>query len=329
MDRTLPRLASLLALLALAGCACGIRVEPTVPEGGPNLGYLPASLNLRWPAQPETDTEVFIRSEQDLGGPVTVSRVRLVLEGPLDELVIAADDVEVAAGESMRVGRLLIRQGSHRVRLEGGRYGSIVIEAPSASSSMVEDVTLDRVIVEDGDPALAIRGVRRLALIESRVESRSGIAFFVGDTGPLVSEDVSIVDSVIDGESRTAGALHDVHRVAVVDSWLESDGLFAASITGSSDHVVLSRNTLVGGGLAVGDGRSGIGSVWVALNTLYSRSQLASLETDDIEQLLLAHNTVYSDVSSCMWCGETPPSWTVRPNLMLAYRTPPSRLVRP
>lgn len=322
MDRHHARLLPVLALVALAtlgGCeGCSELFRPTQPPGAPNLGLLPRSLNLRWPAAPQVDGDVLIRGEQDLGGePVTFPRVRLVLEGDFDLLEVAADDVVIAA-DGFHVREAVVLAGARRVRFDGGRYGTIRVEQGAA------DVTIDRVRVEDAH-GIAILGGHRVAIVQSHVTSTAGVALFAG----AMSEDVSVVDCMLDGGADAALHVDGVTRAAIVDNWLGSAGDFAAVLAGDSDWVVASRNTTAGGGVRIGADRGHAGTVWWWVNTMHVTGVVADLVPGSVDTLMLAHNTVHADGAREMWSGSIERGWTVEPNAMRAYRTPPSAPVRP
>ncbi len=74
---------------------------------------------------------------------------------------------------------------------------------------------------------------------------------------------------------------------------------------------------------------SDIGTVWFWVNTLYSTTELAEIDTDNVDTLVLQSNVVYRNDATCMWCEEAPTGWTAQPNPVRPFRAPPSAPVRP
>jgi len=328
MDRHPARLLPLLVVVALStlgGCeGCSELFRPTQPPGAPSLGLLPRGLNLRWPSAPQVDGDVLVRGEQDLGGePVTFPRVRLVLEGDFELLEVAADDVIVAA-DGFEVGEAVVLAGARRVRFEGGTYGTIRVDGAAGDQGAVADVTIDRVRVE-GAHGIVIRGGHRVAIVQSHVTSTAGVAVFAG----AMSEDVSVVDCMLDGEADAALHIEGVTRAAIVDNWLASEADFAAVLAGDSDWLIASRNTTAGGGVRIGADRGHAGTVWWWVNTMHVTGVVADLAPGSVDTLILQSNTVHADGAREMWGGSTERGWTVVPNTAREYRTPPSAPVRP
>jgi hypothetical protein len=333
----------MLALL-LPGCeSCIARVFPEPPpqrgEAAYGLGLIPAELTrqLSWPARPRVDQEVALTANNAVE-PWTVARRRLRIREALQQVVIDADDVEVVSEQGATVGAIIVAPGRRRIRIEGGKFGQIVLQPPTRlrepppawrAEDMIEDVLIDRVQVdalESGLSGVLLRG-HRIVVMNSRVDARYH-AVYLGDTAPVQSQDVVIAGCSLysTGESPTV-VLSDVVRAVVVDSWLENPVLSALRVHGESEWVVARSNVLVGGGVMIGtDPRDEIDQAWVWVNTIHHATPLLlSLEPDRVRSLTLAANLIYSDGATCMWCGRTPESWLVNGNRIRAYRAPPPR----
>ena len=339
--RTLVIVNLLLVLATLAGCeSCGCsQPDPDAPPPPYELGLVPTSLEIEWPAEPETDAELVVRSQQDVLNGYFESNTTLRVVGDLEELVIDADDVVIAPGQGVRIQSVRIVRGRRRLRFQGGSYGSITFEPPHILTTddggfmahgMIEDVMFDSVTVDDGSPAMAVRG-RRVAVLHSYLRSNS-MAFFVGDTTPIPSTDIIVADSVL--ESAGSGStlvLNQVERSVVVDSWITNPITFGLTVSGESDLAFARENVLVGGGASIGDWPgSHVGRAWFLANTVYHTSVLFGFEEDQVEELTVAANRIYSDRVTCAWCpASMPDAWNVASNTVRSYETPPPTPVRP
>lgn len=303
-------------------------VEPHTPARGPSLGHLPPDLDLEWPEPPRIDSEVVLDPNEPISNPLALTRTRVVLTHSIDRLDIASDDLEIVATPAIRIGQVIIRRGTSRVRILSGLIDEVRIEAPFSANDVVSDVLFDRVRIDGGNAALSIGAARRLAVHQSHVRSSSGPALLLGGDG-VGSEHIALFDSVFTANRRPAVQMFDVRRAAVVDDWIASHGLFGLTIGGDSDRVVVTGNTFEGGGMQLGGPYADVGTAWVWMNTLYATGPITYLEPSGIARLTLAHNTVFSDNAFCMWCGETPDAWTIEANRVSGYRTPPTRPLRP
>ena len=270
----------LLVLASLAGCeSCGCTPpDPDAPTPPYDLGLMPSSFEIEWPAEPETDGEFVVRSEEDVLFGYFESNTTLRIVGDLDELIIDADDVVIAPDQGVRIQSVRIVRGRRRLRFEGGSYGSITLEPPHIYATheggfmahgMIEDVTFDSVTVDDGSPAMAVRG-RRIAVLHSYLSSNS-MAFFVGDTTPIPSTDIIVADSVLESAgSGSTMVLNQVERSVVVDSWITNPVSFGYVVSGESDQTFARENVLIGGGASIGDWPgSDVGTAWFLANTVY------------------------------------------------------------
>ncbi len=332
---------TLLALLAVSLTGCGscawTTATPAAPPAPYDLGLLPASLGIAWPAQPEVDREVALDSADDVANGYFESNTRLRIRVDLDELVIDADDVIVAPDPGVRVRSVRVRRGNRRLRFEGGRYGEVAFESPHVistpsgwrSEGEITDVTFSSVIVRGGSFGLVVRG-RRVAVLHSDLSS-SSTALFVGDTTPVPSSDIIVADSALSGGGGAATlVINQAERSVVVDSWIENHATYGYVISGEADAAFARGNTFVGGGASVGDRPSSrVLRAWLLANTFYQSGPLLGLDPGQLEELTLVGNRVYSDRVRCAWCAPTPPWWNVGANSVLAYRAPPSAPVRP
>ena len=116
----------------------------------------------------------------------------------------------------------------------------------AAARTLFLERGFDSVTVDDGSPAMAVRG-RRVAVLHSYLASNS-MAFFVGDTTPIPSTDIIVADSVL--ESAGSGStlvLNQVERSVVVDSWITNPVSFGYVVSGESDQTFARENVLIGG----------------------------------------------------------------------------------
>ena len=331
----------LLVLATLAGregCGC----TPTNPDAPPppyNLGLVPTALDIAWPTEPMVDREVVVQNPEELINGYFESNTTLRVNVDLNELTIDADDVVIAPAQGVRIQTLRILRGRERLRFEGGSYGKVIFEPPHIlvtddggfmADGMIEDVLFDSVVVDDGSPAMAVRG-RRVAVLHSYLSSNS-MAFFVGDTTPIPSTDIIVADSVL--ESAGSGStlvLNQVERSVVVDSWITNPVSFGYVVSGESDMTFARENVLLGGGASIGDWPgSDVGRGWFLANRIYHTAQLFGFDPDQIEELHLAANTIYSDRVTCAWCSPaTPERWNVASNTVRPYEMPPAVPERP
>ncbi|GAB5546975.1 MAG: hypothetical protein SangKO_067350 [Sandaracinaceae bacterium] len=331
----------LLVLATLGGCeSCGCsQPDPDAPPPPYDLGLVPTSVQIEWPAEPETDAELVVRSQQDVLNGYFESNTTLRVVGDLEELVIDADDVVIAPDQGVRIQSVRIVRGRRRLRFQGGSYGSITFEPPHILATddggfmahgMIEDVTFDSITVDDGSPAMAVRG-RRVAVLHSYLSSNS-MAFFVGDTTPIPSTDIIVADSVL--ESAGSGStlvLNQVERSVVVDSWITNPLSFGYVVSGESDQTFARENVLIGGGASIGDWPgSDVGTAWFLANTVFHTSVLFGFDVDQVQQLHLVANAVYSDRVTCAWCPvSVPEDWNVTANVVRPYEAPPTVPARP
>lgn len=332
-------LVRVLVLATLVGCeSCG-PTDRNAPPPPYDLGLVPASFEIEWPAEPETDAEIVVRSEQDVLNGYFESNTTLRVVADLDELVIDADDVVIAPEPGVRIDSVRVVRGRRRLRFEGGSYGAITLEPPHIltaddgsfmAQGMVEDVTFDSVTVDEGAPAMAVRG-RRIAVLHSHLASNS-MALFVGDTTPIPSTDVIVADSVLESAGSEATVVLDqVQRAVVVDSWMTNPVRFGYVVSGESDQVFARDNVLIGGGASIGDRPgSDVGTAWFIANRVYHTGLLFGFDADQLERLHLVANTVFSDRVTCAWCpASMPAEWNVTGNLVRPYETPPAAPTRP
>lgn len=334
----------LAAALVLTSCdGCTERLFPQPPEtSGPvayELGLVPVELrrNLRWPHLPRIQQDVELGTVTALNSPWTRSGVRLHVRQPVEQLAIQADDVEVVVGTNALVESLVILPGSERIRIEGGTYGQIVLEPPMLlepppewrAADMIEDVRIEGVhvmAVRTGLAGILVRG-RRIAILDSRVDAQFA-AIYVGDTAPVLAEDVVIAGCSLasQGEEPTLLA-RDVRRFIAVANWIENPRVTSLRVQGVVEWPFASRNTLVGGGVAIGaEEGDAITEAWFWANAIHhNASDPVQLSPARVRELVLAGNQFFSDDLVCVWCEPTPDSWLVSTNRLRPYRAPPAR----
>lgn len=299
------------------------------------LGAIPARYGeVRWPAPPH------IAREESVEGSVArrvVDRAgtRITVRGTIDELVVAADDVEILAAPGARVGHAIIERGKKRIRIAGGRYGSIELMVPAQwvpappvwrPEWLAQDVTIDGVEIEADDTALMVRG-RRVAILNSRVRA-ARYSIWCGDTGDFQSEDLIIAGNRFSSAGpESTVRLVGVRHAIVVDNVLENTEKHDFRVHGVSDAVVFARNRLLNTGIMVGSMPGDrIGAVWILDNELHHQTpSLFEVAPDRVQFLAARGNRVFSDRWRCFVCDERMrEGWEVRDNPVAPYRPAPA-----
>jgi hypothetical protein len=347
--RSEPSLCPLFALV-LAGCAatssgrCAERPEVTsapppvlsdapVPGARYELGALPVMEEaLRWPAEPAIEREEIVDAPAQRR-VVRLSGTRVVVRAPLDELVVAADDVEIRGEGSARIGHLVIERGKRRIRIEGGRYGFIELPVPASFNStppvwnpewMAEDVTIDGVDVEARESAFFVRG-RRVAILRSRTRAHH-YSVWCGDTGDAQTEDLVLAGNRFESAGpESTVRLVNVRRAVVVDNVLSNTVKHDFRIHGTSDEVVFARNRLIHTGIMIGTmDEDHVGAVWILDNELrHDVPSLFQVSPERVRALTVHGNRVFSDRWDCFVC-ETDGRWSVADNPIAPYEPAPA-----
>lgn len=307
--------------------------DAPLPGARYELGPLPVTGDaLRWPAQPA------IRHEEIAGAPagrlvVRQSGTRVVVRAALDELVVAADDVEVRGEAGARIGHLAIERGRRRVRIDGGRYGFIELPVPASFDSrppvwdpdwMVEDVTIEGVEVEAARSAFFVRG-RRVAILRSRARAEH-YSVWCGDTGEAQTEDLVLAGNRFESAGpESTVRLVNVRRAVVVDNVLSNTLKHDFRVHGASDTVVFARNRLIRTGIMIGtmDGDH-VGAVWILDNELHHDvPSLFQASPERVRSLTVHGNRVFSDRWDCFVC-ELVERWSVGDNPIAPYEPAPA-----
>jgi hypothetical protein len=302
------------------------------PVASYELGALPDGFGeVVWPAAPRIERQVELA-----GGERVIDRpgTRVVVGGPIERIVVRADDVEIRGSATGRVDHVLIERGRRRVRIAGGRFGSIELHVPAQhvppppmwrSEWMVEDVTIDGVEIEAADTAFLVRG-RRIAILRSRV-SAARYSVWCGDTEDLQTEELVLAGNRFTSAGpESTVRLVSVRRAVVIDNVLSNTMKHDFRVHGESDDVVFARNQLLNTGIMVGSMEGDrIGSVWILDNALHHRvPSLIEVPRERVRRLIARGNRVFSDDWDCFVCGRPRAGWQVADNLVAPYR-PPSR----
>lgn len=310
-------------------------VELTGPTEQPpiadyELGALPDGFGeVVWPAAPRIVRQVELR-----GGERVIDRAgtRVVVSGPTARIVVRADDVEIRGSSSARVDHVLIERGRRRVRIAGGRFGSIELHVPAQhvpppptwrSEWMVEDVTIDGVEIEAADTAFLVRG-RRIAILRSQV-SAARYSVWCGDTDDLQTEELVLAGNRFTSAGpESTVRLVSVRRAIVIDNVLSNTLKHDFRVHGESDDVVFARNQLLNTGIMVGSMEGDrIGSVWILDNALHHRApSLIEVPRERVRRLIARGNRVFSDEWDCFVCGRPRAGWQVANNQVAPYRPP-------
>lgn len=326
-----------LACLLLIACSVPpdpsrpIRIDQAPSEPGLyDLGRIPRAYGrVRWPARPNIEREARVSDAASAEREAAIEGTRVIVERPIDRLVVRASDVEIANRAS--VGQLTLDRGLRRVAIRGGSYGSIELPVPAQFDPppavyreewLVTDVTIDGVEIEAADSALLIRG-RRVAIVNSRARAHR-YSIWCGDTHGLHSEDLVIAGNHFDSAGpESTVRLVDVRRALVVDNVLSNTEKHDFRVHGESDRIVFARNRLLRTGIMIGSMEGDrIGSAWLIDNTIFHTApSLLEAPTDRIERLIATGNRVYSDRWECFVCDRGR-RWQVGQNPIAPYRDP-------
>jgi hypothetical protein len=309
--------------------------EPIAATALYALGDLPDRFGeVRWPAPPR------ITREQDVEGSegrrvVDQPGTRVTVHGALDELVLAANDLEVRAASGARVAHLVVERGKKRIRIAGGHYGFIELPVPAQyvpgppvfrREWLAEDVTIDGVDVDASDSAFFVRG-RRVAILNSHARAER-YSIWCGDTGDFQSEDVVIAGNRFESAGpESTVRLVSVRHAVVVDNLLSNTNKHDFRIHGTSDEIVFARNRLVKTGIMVGSMPGDrIGAVWILDNELHhSVPSLFQVSPERVQMLVARGNRIFSDRWHCFVCDhQMGHGWVVADNHMAPYRPAPA-----
>lgn len=300
------------------------------PAASYELGALPEPFReVRWPAPPRIERELKLGRSQRV---VDRSGTRVRVRGRVERLDVRADDIDLVLEPEARVGQLVIERGRRRIRIAGGRFGSIELVIPAQHHPppavwrrewMIEDVTIDGVEVEAADSGFFVRG-RRVAILRSRVRAER-YAVWCGDTDDFQSEDLVLAGNRFESAGPEATVrLVSVRRAIVVDNVMVNTIKHDFRVHGDSDEVVLARNRLVNTGIMVGSMEGDrIGSVWILENALHHRvPSLFEVEPRRVRRLVVRGNRVFSDVWRCFVCNRAASEWEIGDDAVAPYEPP-------
>jgi hypothetical protein len=268
-----------------------------------------------------------------LQGAVDRPATRILVTGEIDEDVfVHASDVDVRIAATGRIARLVVDPGVARVRVAGGRIGSVELRPPARwaedgtpsydESLMIEDVTLEDLIVEATDSAFVIRG-RRVAILRNEVHAVR-YSLWAGDTGPLDGSDLLVRGNRMrsDGPEATM-RIHDVARSEVLDNVLENGAKHNYRVHGRSDEARAARNVLVRTGIMLGNQPGDdVGTVVLEDNVLHHEvPSLLEIDFDHVRVFVCRRNTVYTDHWPSMYpYDRLGAGWIVEGNLREPFR---------
>jgi hypothetical protein len=279
-----------------------------------------------------------VTSISPASGPTT-GGTRVTVHGALEELALAADDIDVRAAPDARIAHLVVRRGAKRIRIAGGHYGFIELPVPGQfvpgppqfrPEWLAEDVTIDGVDVDAPDSAIFVRG-RRVAIVNSRAHAER-YSIWAGDTGDFQSEDIVIAGNRFESAGpESTVRLVSVRHVVVVDNTLSNSFKHDFRVHGTSDEVVFARNRLIRTGIMVGsmpDDR--IGSVWILDNELHHHvPSLLVVSPERVRFLAARGNRIFSDRWQCFVCDfQMGEGWDVGENRVSPYRPAPASWAR-
>jgi uncharacterized protein YegP (UPF0339 family) len=273
------------------------------------LGPLPPELTVAWPSRPKTRRILEINSPGVREVRVDRPKTRVIISANLDQLTLAASDIEVLVNDGMRIGRLFIERALSRFRIKGGTFGNIELAPPvdytsnpavTNESWLVQDVLVDGVTVITSIPDIAgepdnnntfsafyLRG-KRIAILNSHIQAYHYAVWTWANTNDFQSEDIILAGNVFEsaGPEATVRLVSVLRSVAVnnrfVNGWghaTTTDIKHNYRIHARSDLNFAARNTLIKSGIMIGTMRRDIergvdmddmlGTVWFQDNFIY------------------------------------------------------------
>lgn len=303
----------------------------------PSLGELPGELaELAWPTRPSITREVTVSTAAELEAAVATPGTRILASGLQGgDVWIGTNDIEIVADAGSSFGQLLIAQGTQRVRIEGGRWGTVRVEVPADFSGggasyrpelMAEDLWLEGLTIDSGsESAYEIRG-KRIAILGNDITA-GRYSIWCGDTGEFQTEDFILYDNVF----RSAGPESTVRLVSVLRSAAVSN-VFSNTykhnyrIHGVSDLNFAADNLLVGTGVMLGtmEGDS-LGQVWFDDNVMHHDApDLFNPAPATVRALVARRNTIYAAQHDTFFAGAAPAGWDLSENQVAPYQAPPA-----
>ena len=327
-----------------------------------DLGNLPSGLTIQWPAPPQIEIYSPIIPPIKISSPIGITsplissplegrtviidqaNIRVIISADIDQLTLAASDIDVEVNNNVYIGTLYIQKGLSRFRIRGGTYGRIELAVPADFNQnpavyngdwLIQDVMIDSVtVINTTSSGFLLRG-KRIAILNSHVQGFH-YSVWAGDTTDFQNEDIILANNVFESAGPEATVrLVSVLRSVVVDNRIINVGARSATeeiinkhnyrIHGKSDFNLAARNTLVKSGLMIGTMEGDdLGTVWFQDNFIYHITP-SLLEVDDpshIRHFIATGNNIFSEVWDCFLCRETPADWRFENNYI--RRLPPS-----
>lgn len=303
-----------------------------------NLGTIPSSVEVRWPAAPliQRTVEVFSANEFNTEAAVEGTKI-IVRENLTSDVSISANNIFVVASSQIQFRKLSIYKGKSRIKIKGGQFTEIVLPIPADFGStttwneawMVKNVMIDSVKIVSNDTALALRG-KRIAVLNSFLQAER-YSVWGGDTGGFKNAHYILANN----KFKSAGPESTVRIYSSLNG-IVIDNVFKNGVDvghkhnlrfhGESENIFVRGNWFINSGTMHGTmAGDSINRFWLNGNVFYHNSdQLLGLAGPDIIQnLTIKNNTAYSATWGCFTCGQSGPTWTFQNNPVNSYQSPP------
>ena len=298
-----------------------------------DVGTLPSELHVQWPSPPFIAREQQVASVDAFDKAAAMSGTRVVVTASLsDKAVIKGSDIEVTMRDGVEIKRVNIDHGCKRIRIKGGKYGSIFFVLPAEFAParkarpdwIIEDVIIDGIQANAPETALEVYG-KRIAILRSKVHAHL-YSVWSGPVEGIRSEDIVVAGNHMDSDGPEATVrLVSVVRSVTVDNVLRNTFKHNYRIHGDTDYAYAARNTLINTGAMFGTmDEDHIKKLWFDDNTFFQTApDLFNPGCSRIGYMHAEGNKAYTDRHGCFLCPHKPTGWRVDHNALLPYRKPP------
>lgn len=311
---------------------------PTPSESGTAvpyaLGTMPAGYSVTWPTPPAITNDVTVTTRDEALAAAATPGTRVHVAGAIDgDIDVSASDVEIVFEPGASANAVFIGNQLQRIAVRGGSVDHVEFELAMDPANgtfhrelLSSDVLIDGVQADADDIAFLVRAGVRVAIVNS-VSRAARYSVWIGDSGDFNSEDVILANNDFDSAGPEATVrLVNVTRSATVDNRLTNTFKHNYRVHGRSSHNWASGNLLVNSGVMLGTMDADVIDHQYFENNTFHHTLPSLIQLDeDMPNVTLKDNVVYSDVWDCFGCIEFPAAWVVENNTMNAYQAPPAR----